>query len=354
MVSFSGAAALPLLLLTAGAAAAAGGTVDLEVACTVPGAALADVRTPFDLALERSGEAVLVRFDAPADGPMFLLLRMPGCAVVPLAGGALPPGSQPMSVRPGGARLVTTARYPGGTPEWWYSPAPEIPLASVPAGAGGRVAGQPILSDDGAGAAWVEQQPGAAQQTWHTRAFRGTGMRSGDTAAFGAGSYEALGFNPANGTLTLARNLTEIVEADIRAGRASGPPLRPRDVASQPATFRRFPSGWFAWDAYREDTPWRAVWSVGGRGGRYEVDWSKMISHASVNPSGTHAALSLDTRFGRIPLGGEALVLVSLADGKEIFRKKLARFTRTRVAFLGDRHLAWTEEGAVVVARVPQ
>lgn len=78
-----------------------------------------------------------------------------------------------------------------------------------------------------------------------------------------------------------------------------------------------------------------------------------MIAGAAVNPSGTYAALSLDTRFGRIPLGGEALVIVRLADGKEVYRKKLPRFTRTRVAFLGDRHLAWMEGGAVVVARMP-
>jgi hypothetical protein len=112
--------------------------------------------------------------------------------------------------------------------------------------------------------------------------------------------------------------------------------------------------GWFAWDAYRVDTPWGAFWSWVGGAGRYDVDWSKMISHAAVNPSGTYAALSLDTRFGRIPAGGEALVVVRLADGKEIFRKKLERFTRTRVAFLGDGHVAWTEGGHVVVARVPE
>jgi len=45
--------------------------------------------------------------------------------------------------------------------------------------------------------------------------------------------------------------------------------------------------------------------------------------------------------------------VVRLADGKEVFRKKLPRFTRTRAAFLGDRYLAWMEGGGVVVARMP-
>jgi hypothetical protein len=347
------ASVLPLILLMSGRAAA-GREVVPEVVCTVPGAALADVRTPFNLALEFSGEAVLVRFGPAAPSPSYLLVRMPGCTLVPLASGALPPGSQQMAVHPGGARLIATARYPEGSPEWWYSPAPEVPLASVPPAADGRVAGQPILSDDGAWAVWVQQKPGTGTQSWHARELLGTRVRHGDTSAFGTGSYEVIGYDPGRETMTFARNLSEIIDVDTRSGQASGPPLRPRDVASQPGTFRRFRTGWFAWDAYRDDTPWRAVWSVGGRPGRYDVDWSKMISHATVNPSGTHAALSLDTRFGRIPAGSEALVLVRLSDGKEIFRKRLARFTRTRVAFLGDRHLAWTEEGAVVVARVPE
>ena len=347
------AAILSFLFQPFGGSAAAGqGILPLE--CTVPDAALADVREPFDLAMERSGEAVLIRFDPSGTTHTHLLLRMPECRTVPLAGGPLPPGLHPMSVRPAGARLVAAARGPDGRPEWWYSPDAKTPLAQVPPATDGRVAGQPILSEDGRWAAWVQQKPGTGLQTWHARELLGTGVRSGDTAAFGVGSYEALGFDQGKEIMTLARNLAGILDVDTRFAQVSGPPLRPADVASQPGTFRRLRSGWFAWDAYRDDTPWRAVWSSGGRAGRYDIDWSKMISHAAVNPSGTYAALSLDTRFGRIPAGGEALVVVRLADGKEIFRKKLERFTRTRVAFLGDGHVAWTEGGRVVVARVPE
>lgn len=353
-IGLTRAAAIFSVLLQHSGGAAAGVQESLPIECTVSNAALADVREPFELAMERGGEAVLIRFDPSGTTHTHLLLRMPGCITVPLAGGPLPPGLQPMSIRPAGARLVAATRASAARPEWWYSPDAQTPLALVPSATDGRVAGQPILSEDGLWAVWVQQKPGTGQQTWHARELLGTRMRSGDTSAFGLGSYEALGFDPGQGTLTLARNLAEILDIDTRSGRVSGPPLRPRDVGSQPGTFRRLRTGWFAWDAYREDTPWRAVWSVDGRAGRYDVDWSKMISHAAVNPSGTYAALSLDTRFGRIPAGSEALVLVRLADGKEVFRKKLARFTRTRVAFLGDRHVAWTEGGRVVVASVPE
>jgi hypothetical protein len=279
---------------------------------------------------------------------------MPGCAVEQLAGGPLPPGVQPLAVQAGGARLVVTARGPEGVIEWWYSPAPPVALAAVPPAAGGRVAGLPVLAAGGTWAAWVQQKPGTGIQTWHARELRGAGELGGDPAVFGQGSYEVIGFDPAAGTLTLARNLAEVVEVDTRAGRPAGPPLRPPGVASQPGTFRSLRDGWFAWDAWREDAPWLAAWSVGGRAGRYEADWLMMISHAAVNPAGTHAVLSLESRFGRIPLGGEAIVLVRLADGREIARKGLPRFTRSPVAFLGDRHVAWTEGGRVRVARLPE
>ncbi len=326
---------------------------DLPVECTVPGVALADLRVPFDLALARSGEAVLIRFDSTAAGHSHLLLRMPGCSVLPLQGGPLPPGVHPLAVRPGGARLAVSARFPEGRREWWYSPLPEIPLGPAPPSDGGTVAGQPILSEDGTWAAWVQQKPGSGLQTWHARELRGAGMRSGDTSPLGAGAYEALGYDQKSGILTLARNGVEILDVDTESGRIQGDPIRLGDVSSQPRAVRKLGNGWFAWDAYRDDAPWRAVWSVGGRAGRYDADWSKLIAAAAVNPSGTYAALSLDTRFGRIPLGGEAIVLVRLADGKEVFRKKLPRFTRSRVEFLGDRYLVWMEHGGVVVARMP-
>jgi len=347
-------AAVITLLIACPGVAAASGDVDFPVECTIPDAALADARTPFDLALERRGEALLIRFDSTAAGHSYLLLSMPGCAVRPLQGGPLPPGIHPMAIRPGGARLAVTARFPDGWREWWYSPEPETPLAPVPPAVDGIVAGQPILSDDGAWAAWVQQKPGTGMQTWHVRELRGAGVLSGDAPSLGAGTYEALGYNRKSDTLTLARNGVELLVVDTVSGRLVGDPLRLGDISSQPRTVRRLINGWLAWDAYRDDTPWRAVWSIGGRTGRFDVDWSKMIAAAAVNPSGTYAALSLDTRFGRIPLGGDAFVLVRLADGKEVFRKKLPRFTRTRLAFLGDRYLAWMESGGVVVARMPE
>lgn len=346
-------AAVLLCLLAVPRSGVAAGRAGLVENCSVPGAALADVREPFDLALESAAEAVLISFDRSGTTHTHALLRMPGCVTVPLAGGPLPPGVHPMAVGPSGARLVAAADPADGRPRWWYSPRPEIALAPVPAPAGDRVAGQPVLSDDGAWAAWVQQETGAGVQNWHARELTGAGALEGTTSRFGAGSYEVLGFDPEEGSLTFARNLSEIVEVDTRSGIVAGA-LRPGDVASQPATFRSLRVGWFAWDAYREDTPWRAVWSVAGKAGRYDADWSKMIVHASVNPSGTHAALSLESRFGRVPLGSDALVVVRLADGEETFRKKLPRFTRTRVAFLGERHLAWTEGDRVVVARVEQ
>ena len=342
------------LLLTIPGAVLPVCALDLPAECTVPGVSLADVRLPFDLALERDVEAVLIRFDASGAGHSHLLLRMPGCSVAPLRSGTLPAGIQTMTVRPGGARLVTAALFPDGRPQWWYAPDPATPLAPVPPALDGRVAGQPILSADGAWAAWVQQRPGTGVQTWHARELLGAGRRQGNASSLGPGSYEALGFNQRSGTLTLVRNSNEILNVNTLTDVILNDPLRIADLSSQPHTLRRFENGWFAWDAYRDDTPWRAVWSVGGRRGRYDVDWSKMIAAAAVNPSGTYAALSLDTRFGRIPLGGEALVLVRLADGKEVFRKHLPRFTRTRVAFLGDRYLAWMEGGGVVVARVPE
>lgn len=319
----------------------------------MPGAALADVREPFDLALERAGEAVLISFDRSGATHAHALLRTPGCVTVPLAGGPMPPGVHTLAIRPSGARLVAAADPADGRPRWWYSPRPEIALALVPAPAGERVAGQPVLSDDGAWAAWVQQQPGTGVQSWHARELSGGGALDGTTSGFGAGSYEVLGFDRQGGSMTFARNLSEIVAVDTRSGIVVGA-CRPGGVASQPSTFRSLRAGWFAWDAYREDTPWRAVWSVAGRAGRYDVDWSKMIVHAAVNPSGTLAALSLESRFGRVPLGSDALVVVRLPDGEEIFRKRLPRLTRTRVAFLGERHLAWTEGDRVVVARVEQ
>jgi hypothetical protein len=343
---------LALLVLLCPAPGAAG--ADLPVACTVPNAALADVRVPFDLALERSAEAVLIRFDATGDAHTHLLLRMPGCAVVPLAGGPVPPGEQPLAVRPGGARLIAATRAADGRPQWWYSPAPDTPLVAVDAPTDARVAGQPILSDDGAWAAWVDLRPGTGEQFWHARRLLGDEVRGGSLSGIGPGSYEMLGYDQKRSAMTLARNLAEIVDVATMAAGIVGAPLRLGEgIASQPRTFRRLGSGWFAWDAYRTDTPWRAIWSIEGRTGRYDVDWGKAIVHAAVAPSGAYAALRLESRFNRLFATGDTLVLVRLADGREILRRSLPRFTHTPVAFLGDQYLAWSEGGQVLVARLP-
>src|SRR5205085_11690148 len=75
------------------------------------------------------------------------------------------------------------------------------------------------------------------------------------------------------------------------------------------------------------------------------------VSSVSVDPSGTRIAVGADASTS---LDVDEVVLVlSIADGKEVLHRNLPRYTRPQVAFLGDGLLAISAKGKVDVVRVP-
>jgi hypothetical protein len=131
-------------------------------------------------------------------------------------------------------------------------------------------------------------------------------------------------------------------------------PLTAEGVDPQATTFLRLGSGWVAWDAYRENEPYRIAWSLPNGVGTRRIAKGRGITAVAVDPGGTYVAVSTTTtlNIGNIK---DAVFVLRASDGQEVWRRTLPRYARSSVAFLSERWFAYTDwDGLHATARVLQ
>jgi len=174
------------------------------------------------------------------------------------------------------------------------------------------------------------------------RALVGTDERRVSLAALPPGSIVPVEFDARAGEVTVALNERTFATLGLD-GRVRWGPLRPRDVEPLSMTFRRVGgNGWIAWDGYRDDAPYRVAWGLPAGRGVYRVPKGRSIVGVDVDAAGTLIALSVS---GTLSIGGvrDAVVVLRAADGGEVFRRFLPRYTRTAVTFLDGGRFAYTD-----------
>lgn len=94
-------------------------------------------------------------------------------------------------------------------------------------------------------------------------------------------------------------------------------------------------------DAYVEGRRDRAAWSTRVASSQYEAPLGRSITDAALDASGRFVAVSTTTvlNIGAIR---DTVVVMRARDGAERFRRSLATYTRSVVAFLGADRFAYS------------
>ena len=103
----------------------------------------------------------------------------------------------------------------------------------------------------------------------------------------------------------------------------------------------------------------RIVWDLPAGNGRREIPKGSGIKDQAVSPDGELIAVSTSTNrnIGNVR---DSLFVLRTRDGVEVYRRFFRKYTRTRMAFLGPRHLAVTRAdldkggGWIEVLEVPE
>lgn len=326
----------------------------LPEACTVQGAVLADIHgSPFS-ALAHNAQTVI--YFSTED--RYALLTLPDCRVDRLPDATGRRGRGGIQVLPGGAQLLRS--YPptqAGVAEagyvYWYSPNASMTPVALPANVFPDKREFPILSEDGG---WL-----AVLRTIRTPAENRNEIvlrnaASGESRILWPRDteftwHELVAIDVTKQEIVLARGLREYLWIRFD-GRVIRGPVNTGDVQAQPPTFRWVGDGWFAWDAYRDERPYGLQLKTTSADRYVSAEKLRSINHAAIAPDARHAAMSLQTQHGRLLWLRDAVVVIDMASGKEIFRRYLPRFTRTPVAFPGNEFFAYGEAERVRVLRL--
>ena len=326
------------------------------VECTIPNASLASVRAPLGLTLEQAGEAWLIRIRS--QGLEYAILRMPGCDVTELDLTWTNVGGTPSFVLPGGAHLANSWDKKTARQDWWYSSGPRTaPVRLKEPPNHSKNDGLPILSEDGEWVAWVIREPDSGEYPTvakiliqHVRSPEEK-MTAVSLKELGPGGYVLLDLDMQSREVTVSRNLGEFLRIGLD-GRVRWGPLKPETVKPHSQTFRRVGRGWVAWDAYKERDAYFIAWSLPHATGSHRVLKGRSITSVAVDPAGRFIAVSVS---GSYSIGNvqDAVYVLRVADGTEVFRRYLPRYTRTQVAFLGRQFFAYSAQDEVRVLRLP-
>jgi hypothetical protein len=325
--------------------------------CTIADMSLAQVRSSPDLLLERAGQAWLIGKEINS----YSVLEMPGCRTTPVGlQGVGPPCTQPY-VLPAGRCLFSTWDNKTGQNSWWYqegSGSGPRPLPHPPTDPNRSA---PILSVDGSWVAWLEYIPGATvaplPERVVIRSLRDDRERIVNLPMPGRSSFVLLGVNADTEELTFYEYEYGTRQSSLSVfgfgGERRGRPLVAGGVYPQATTFLRVGQQyWVAWDAYRENEPYRVAWSLLKGHGIHRILGGRSITALTVNPGGTYVAISTTTSLsiGHIK---DAIYVLRTSDGVEVWRRYLPTYTRSSVAFLGDGFLAYTDwDGTHAAVRV--
>ena len=327
-----------------------------SVACRAPGVTMAAVGGPISGA---GGRAIWVLDPKPPN--RYGILDASTCAIRWLA--MAQSGMSDVTYTVGSHAIHRTMMPPTGRQDW----------AAVDLLSGERTPLDvdrdqvPILSDDGRWAAWLQPVAGSAppiQLEARLRALDGSRERVVPLAAVGAGSLQLVELDMEAGALVVARGLRDLAVVGLDGAIRETLPV-PGDVALQPQTYRLIaerlggaPAGreasgaraWVAWDAYREDGPYRVAWSTAAGRGTHRVPTGRGVTALAPGPDGHWIAVSVTTTLsiGSTP---DAVYVLRAADGTEAFRRYLPRYTRAGVAFASPGRFVYSDlDGVNVLA----
>jgi hypothetical protein len=327
-----------------------------QVECTAPDAYMTNFRTPSEL---------WVRYNNQPNH--YAVLTLPGCRLADLSlpepkvrpGGGVDFMLDLTSVIAGGRAIVQRFDTKERKQSWWLGTAAEggsalLPLAE-PAGHSDRD-GPPILSSDGQWAAWLETIPDTGPPVLNRVVLHpsaGAGRQADrekvvDLTVLGPATYVLKKLDLASEELVLWKTDHQVtVGFDGTVKHEFG---RPAEVRPQTGTYLEMGKCWLAWDAYREDGPYRIEWSLAGGSGLQRVPLGRSIHGAAMDASGKWIAVSVGTSLN-IGKAQDAVYVVSAADGHEVYRKYLPPFSRSPVAFLGGGYFAYSDRTGVRVLR---
>ena len=266
-----------------------------------------------------------------------------GCRLQALPPVARDPGAMPIA-RAASGRLLVMRAARDGTQTWaWVDPA-GVPVDLTPPEGRWPSYSAPLLSRDGAWVVWTVRDGGAQPppQALLVRAVSGGDEKRVPLRALPVGSVRPIEFDARAGEITLAVSERTFVAVGLDGGVRWGP-LRPTDVEPLSTTFRRVGAdGWVAWDGYRESDSYRLAWSLPAGRGLYRLPKGRSIVGVDVDAASVLIALSMT---GTVSLGDihDAVVVLRAADGAEVFRRFLPRYTRTAVAFVDGGRFAYSD-----------
>ncbi len=312
-------------------------TGEWPLVCSVRDASTTGLRAGITLALERAGE-IWIRTGQDA---RYGVLSMPGCKVrsrklfFPGARGGIG------FVAPGGAvyyRLDQTGD--GAFEHLFQQPGAMAPLKlRTPPETDYWV---PVFSADSSEIAWIETQRDENRRILgHRIVTRRLANGREERIELEIEPYtnpHLLDYDKMNGEFLVTSRSREILRIGA-GGVARGEPVRPPGFESIGENIRVTAGGWVAWDGYREGERYRLAWSVPGGGGRIEIPKGRRITAVSVDPGGRYVAVSISRNLS-IGDVRDAVFVVRVADGAEIYRRYLDTYTRSQIGFLGRDYLA--------------
>jgi hypothetical protein len=311
----------------------------LPVVCAVPHVSLVPAPSGITRTIDARGAALV----GTGDG-QYGILRVPQCVVEPVAIPRLPiaPGIQ--QVTADGSVLYLA--YERGVPTqtfWLLRRETTEPVQIVPPAGVSSSYPFPLLSNDARWVAWTMGAPGGPVS------IQLTPLDGGEPRVIAHDLLQRATMSPVEldvvgGTLVVNRNLDTFVALDLEGGVSWGP-LTPPGLAVQPQTLRYDEGQWLAWDAYVEGRPKRAAWSTRAGQGSYTVPLGRGITAAALSFGGRFVAFSTTTELN-IGSIADTVLVKRASDGADVFRRTLPPYARSHVAFLGERHFAYTDVAA--------
>jgi hypothetical protein len=284
----------------------------------------------------------------PSSGPTFVLLRLPGCALEPTA---IPVDAAQVSLLPGGRALFARLRPREARYDWFLAPGGDREPRPLALADWTERLPPPVLLSGGAHAAWLEPRQTEAgyavsEPPWAFLVVLdlATGSaRRVPLATVGRGSWRLVGGDGPEGPFRIRRDgPRELLSIDAAGAVSPSRPAQPGpELEGALDELVLFRDGWLGWDVYTERPRYIVAWDLAGGRGRVEEPKGRGISSAAADPRGRFVAYSTTTTLnvGGVP---DAVVLVRAADGREIFRRTLPRYTRAQVA-LPDGFFVWSD-----------
>jgi hypothetical protein len=324
---------------------------DWKTVCTVPDMEVAEVRSPPDTSLARAGQAWLRAKDE------YVVLTMPSCRTRLIT---KPDATMQLDldfVSPAGVYLLRNWDNKTRQTHRWIGNGSLRPLSRVPEGS--TIFGMPVLSNDGHWVAWMELIPGTKLHRAVVQSLNDERVHLVEMPDQQILQWTLLALDMERKELTFyeydyTKQHSSLTMLSLGSER-QGDSIVAQGVDAQFTTLLRVGSGWVAWDAARELAErYRVAWSLAGGRGVHKALWGRSITAVKVDPDGAYIAISETTAMRDYNVK-DAVYVLRTSDGKEVWHRNLPTYTRSSLAFLGEKFFAYTDsDGTHSTVRVLQ